>query len=76
MDDVRENDQCLFFVGVTIILAEEGFTGTRHSENESISVYQLLSIADIHILADLVDTIVIARAIIKLLHIKWHKYSK
>ena len=57
-------------------LAEDGYTGTRPSENESISVYQLLSIADIHILADLVDTIVIARAIIKLLHIKWHKYSK
>ena len=35
-------------------LAEEGFTGTRHSENESISVYQLLSVADIHILTDLV----------------------
>ena len=57
-------------------LAEEGFTGTRHSENEAISVDELLSVTDIHILADLVDTIVIAGAVIKFLHIEWHKHRK
>ena len=43
---------------------EERFTGTRHSEYESISVNELLSVADIHILADLVDAIIVSCAVI------------
>ena len=44
-------------------LAEEGFTGTRHTKYKAISIDELLSVADIHILADLVDTIAAARLI-------------
>ena len=40
------------------------FGMNRHSENEAISVYQLLSVTDIHILADLIDTIIVPCAVI------------
>jgi len=43
MDDVRENDQCLFFVGVTIILMAE-------SKKELESVCETVETMDIHML--------------------------
>ena len=40
------------------------------------SIEKLLSVSDVHIFADLIDAIIVACAVIKLLHIKWHKHRK
>ena len=45
-------------------LAEKGFTGTRHTKYKAISIDELLSVTDIHILADLVDAIIVSCAVI------------
>lgn len=37
----------------TFIIIEEGFTGTRHSEYKTISVNQLLSVANVDILTSM-----------------------